>query len=258
MTDDRRGWRRLRAAHWLLLGIVVLLVAGGVAVVIGRGDTDPVVTKPSESAAPRPDCAPEIVSTWADAARGRYGFVYRSRCDQVVRELRFRVKVLDPAGAEVLSGEETATGGVLFPGGELAAAGELHIGREQKIGTFQVQVVNFGVYPPRDFSGWAQTRVTGLTRAKPDKLGTFDLTGVLEAEPPSAPICVAEFVLIARDRTGKILYAWADPTIGRTLLRPVFEVGPLRGLDLARTTIYAPQTPRTEQPPRAGMSCNGS
>src|SRR4051812_113637 len=89
MTDDQRGLRRLQAGHWLLIGLVVVLVAAGIAVVVTRGDADPVVADrtgapiASASAAPRPDCAPEITATWADADKAKFGFVYRSRCDQV-------------------------------------------------------------------------------------------------------------------------------------------------------------------------------
>ncbi|MEU4219693.1 hypothetical protein [Actinoplanes sp. NPDC026623] len=265
MTDDRRGLRRLQAGHWLLIGIVVVLVAAGIAVVLTRGDAaDPVVTGPTgtpavnASARPRADCSPEITATWADADKAKFGFVYRSRCDQVVRELRFRVTVLDPAGKQAPDGEETAYGGVLFPGGELAAAGGLHVSKDQKIGGLRVQVINFGVYPPGDFSAWAKVEVTDLTRGRPDGFGRFDVGGTVVAQPPSAPVCVAEFVLVMRDEADKVIYADVDPATGQTLLKPEFSVGALPGLDFTRTRIYAPQTPRTEQPPRAGMPCNGS
>ncbi|MEU8236404.1 hypothetical protein AB0C12_43005 [Actinoplanes sp. NPDC048967] len=264
MTDDRRGLARLQAGHWLLIGIAVVLVAAGIAVVVARGNANPVVAGPtgtaaaSASATPRPDCSPEITATWADADKAKFGFVYRSRCDQVVRELRFRVTVLGPAGEEAPDGEETAYGGVLFPGGELAAAGGLHVSKEQKIGSLRVEVINFGAYPPGDFSAWAQTQVTELTRGKPDAFGRFDVGGTVEAQPASARVCVAEFVLVMRDKADQVIYADVDPTTGQTLLKPEFSVGALPDLDFARTKIYAPQTPRTEQPPRAGMSCNGS
>jgi hypothetical protein len=264
MTDDRRGVARLQAGHWLLIGIVVVLVAGGIAVVFTRGDGDPVVADPtgtpaaSASVTPRPDCAPEVTATWADAVKAKFGFVYRSRCDQVVRELRFRVTVLDPAGEPVPDGEETAYGGVLFPGGELAAAGGLQVSKDRKVGSLRVEVINFGVYPAGDFSAWAQTEVTDLTRGKPDGFGRFDVGGTVEAQPSSARVCVAEFVLVMRDKADKVIYADVDPATGQTLLKPQFSVGAQPGLDFARTKIYAPQTPRTEQPPRAGMPCNGS
>jgi hypothetical protein len=265
MTDERRGVRSLRPGHWVLIGIAVPLVVGGIAVVVGRGDADSVAhltgtpaTTSSASAAPRPECAPKITATWADARKAKYGFVYRSRCDQVVRELRFRVTVMDPAGEEAPDGEETAYGGVLFPGGELAAAGGLRVSSGQKIGGLRVQVINFGVYPLSDFSAWARTVVTGLTRGKPDPFGRFDVGGTVEAQPPTAQVCVNEFVLVMRNDADKVIYADVDPTTGQTLLKPEFSVGALAGLDFARTKIYAPQTPRTEQPPRAGTSCNGA
>ena len=257
---------RLRAGHWLLIGIVFVLVAAGAVVVLSRGDADPTVADPttapaatvSTSATPRAECSPEITATWADAVKAKFGFTYRSRCDQVVRELRFLVTAMDPAGDEAPQGEETAYGGVLFPGAELAAAGGLHVGRDQKISALRVQVVSFATYPPADFSAWAQTEVTGLTKGKPDAYGRFDVAGTVEAKPSAAPVCVSEFVLLMRNSANKIIYADAVPTTGQTLLKPEFSVGALPGLDFGRTTIYAPQTPRTEQPPRAGTACNGS
>lgn len=264
MIDDQADGRRLNPGHWLLIGIVVLLVAAAVTIVVRRGDADPTVAEPtpsaapSSSAAPRPDCSPEITATWADAAKFKYGFVYRSRCDQVVRELRFRVAAVDPSGQGVSGSEETASGGVLFPGSELAAAGELHLPPDQKIGSLKVQVIDFGVYPPEDFSAWAHTDVVDVTRGKPDELGRYDVKGTVTANPPSAQVCVAEFVLVMRDKTDKLIYADADLTVGQTLLKPEFSVGPLPGLDFSKTKIYAPQTPRTEQPPSTGVSCNGS
>ncbi|HEV8570910.1 MAG TPA: hypothetical protein VGQ92_28120 [Actinoplanes sp.] len=266
MTDDRAGGRRLQPGHWLLIGIVVLLVAAGVAIVVRRGDGSPTVTEPtgtpstapSTSATPRPDCSPEITSTWADATTAKYGFVYRSQCDQVVRELRFRVTAVDPAGEEIPAEQEIAYGGVLFPGSELAAAGGLHVARDQKIGSLEVQVINFGAYPPENFSGWAQTEVVDLTRSKPGTLGMYDVSGTIQAKPSSVPVCISQFVLIMRDNNDKIVYADVDPTSGETLLKPSFPVSSLPGIDFGRTKIYAPQTPRTEQAPSPGMPCNGS
>ncbi|MEU4218178.1 hypothetical protein [Actinoplanes sp. NPDC026623] len=266
MTDDRPGGRRLQPGHWLLIGIVALLVAVAAAIVVRRGDGSPTVAEPTgtpsaaptSSATPRPDCSPQITSTWADSAKAKYGFVYRSQCDQVVRELRFRVTTVDPDGNEIAGADDIASGGVLFPGGELAAAGDLQVKQDQKIGSLKVQVIGFGVYPPENFSAWARTEVVNLTRTKPATLGTFEVGGTVQAEPSSAPVCVAEFVLIMRDKADKIIYADADLTIGQTLLKPSFPVGPLPSVDFARTKIYAPQTPRTEQPPSPGVPCNGS
>src|SRR4051812_10910765 len=92
--------RRVQPAHWLLIGIAVVLVAVGVTIVVRRGDADPTVAvpttaalsaTPSVTATPRPDCAPQITASWGDSKLFAYGFVYRSTCDQVVRKLRFRI-----------------------------------------------------------------------------------------------------------------------------------------------------------------------
>nr|WP_296067834.1 hypothetical protein [uncultured Actinoplanes sp.] len=261
MTDGRR----LQAGHWLLIGIVVLLIAVGVAIVVRRGDADPVVSGPTQapspaaaaSPAPRPDCSPQITGTWVDAAKAKYGFVYRSRCDQVVRRLQFRVAALGPDGDEVSTADDIASGGVLFPGGELATAGDLQVAEDQKLSGLKVQVIDFAAYAPRDFSGWAKPEAVDLHRGRPDSLGAFEITADVRAEPPAAPVCVNEIVLVLRDAAGKIVYADADPAVGVTRLKPSFQVPPIAGLDFTRTEIYLPQTPRTERPPTDGVSCDG-
>lgn len=256
MVYDQQGERRFRAGRWLLIGIAVVLAAG-VAVTVGRGDDGPVVagptSTPTASVSPRPDCAPEITSTWLDTADTKYGFVYRGQCDQAVQDLRFLVTVRDQSGAD-LSGKDTIVGGVLFPDGELAAAGYLQGSKREKNGSLHVKVTNFTAYPPEDFSGWAQIEVTGLSQA-PDRFDRSVVTGTVEAKPSSRPICVHEFVLIMKDKTDTIIYAHTSQT---QTLRPQFSVSPLSGLDFARTKIYAPQTPWTAGPPRDGMSCTGS
>jgi hypothetical protein len=52
-----------------------------------------------------------ITATWADAVKAKHGFTYRSRCDQVVRELRFLVVVIDPAGDEARRARRPRTAG---------------------------------------------------------------------------------------------------------------------------------------------------
>jgi hypothetical protein len=261
MTDGRR----LQAGHWLLIGIVVLLIAVGIAIVVRRGDASPTVAGPTDpptpsastSATPRPDCSPQITGTWADARKAKYGFVYHSRCDQVVRQLRFRVAAVGPDGDEVSTGDEIASGGVLFPGGELAAAGDLHVAKDQKQSRLKVQVIDFAAYPLRDFSDWAKPEAVRLKRGKPDSLGAFEITAAVRTEPPGAHVCVNEFVLVMRDAADKIVYADGDLTLGDPHLEPSFKVPPAPGLDFNRTRIYLPQTPRTERPPTDGVPCDG-
>ena len=261
MTDGRR----LQAGHWLLIGIVVLLVAVGIAIVVRRDDANPTVAGPTgvpapsvtTSATPRPDCSPQITGTWADAGKARYGFVYHSRCDQVVRQLKFRVAALGPDGAEVSTGDEVADGGVLFPGDELAAAGYLQVAKDQKLSGLKVQVIDFAASAPQDFSGWAKAEAVAVKHGKPDRLGTFEITADVRTEPPSTPVCVSEFVLVLRDTAGKIAYADVDLSVGATRLEPSFKVPPVAGLDVRRTRIYLPQTPRTGRTPTDGSSCDG-
>jgi hypothetical protein len=237
------GWR-VQPAHWLPIGIVAILVAAAVAVVVRRGDADPVVAPPSTwsatptvSATPRPDCAPQITASWGDGKLFAYGFVYRSRCDQVVRKLRFRVAAVNRAGDELTTKDAVAFGGVLFPGAELAAAGDLPVPNGAEVSGLKVQVIDFTVQPPAEFSGWVRPEVVDPVRGTPDRRGGFTVTGTVR---PPTPACVSEFVLIMRDKADRIIYAGQDLTNGQDL-RPEFTVVPLPGLDFARTKIYASQ-----------------
>ena len=265
MTDDQAGRRRLQPGRWLLIGSVVLLVAATVTIVVRRGDADPAGAGPTPSAAPstsvstsvtpRPDCSPEITQTWTDDWWLMYGFVYRSRCDQVLSELKFRATLLDPSGNQVPEGEDIVWGGQLFPGTELAAAsGFLQVDRRRhKIGSLRVQVTEFATSPPANYTAWARTDVVNLTR-KPGR-GGYDLTGTLRAQPETVPACVYRFVLIMRDKAGKIVFA-------RSGSKPEFWVhtgldGDAPGADLAHSTIYAPQRALTDRPPRPDVSCYG-
>ncbi|WP_433361092.1 hypothetical protein ACQPZX_27870 [Actinoplanes sp. CA-142083] len=260
------GESRLQSGHWLLIGLAVLVVAGGITVILRRGDADPTVAgpsgtpsaAPSASATPRPDCAPQITSTWADGRLFSYGMVYRSKCDQVVRKLRFRVAAVNKAGDEVSTDDTIAFGGVLFPGAELAVAGPLQLPKGAQVSGLKAQVIDYTVQPAPDFSGWARPEVVDLARGKPGAQGMSTVTGTVKVEPPSTPICVSDFVLIMRDKADKIVYADVDPTVGQTLVKPEFQVPPVPAADFARTKIYAPQTPRTQKAPAAGVPCDGS
>lgn len=254
----------MQPAHWLLIGIAVLLVAAGVTIVVRRGNADPTVADPttapasatpSVSATPRPDCAPQITARWGDSKLFAYGFVYRSTCDQVVRKLRFRVAAENKAGDEVTTEDAIAFGGVLFPGAELAAAGDLPVPKGALVSTLKVQVIDYLTQPAADFSGWVQPEVVDLVRGKPGTLGMFTVTGTVR---PQTPICVSDFVLIMRDKNDRIIYADRDLTDGQSKPRPEFPVVPLPNLDFARTKIYAPEAPRTEQAPQPGAPCTGS
>ncbi|MFF5294377.1 hypothetical protein [Paractinoplanes globisporus] len=248
------GGGRLQAGHWLLIGFAVLLVAGGVAVVVRRGNAGPLFTPPSAAApsaspsvshTPPASCAPQITSTWADARLFRYGFVYRNRCDEVVLGLRFRVAAVDKTGDEVTDEDSIAAGGVLFPGKELAVAGELRLPPGAPVAALKIQVIDYATQPRADFSRWAWASVTSSVRGQ-------TVTGQVHAEPPSAPLCLAGFTLIIRNKGSRIVYAATQP---RT---PTFVIPALPTADLAHTVIYAPQVPPTGQAPGAGKTCDGS
>ncbi|MEU4222400.1 hypothetical protein [Actinoplanes sp. NPDC026623] len=109
-----------------------------------------------------------------------------------------------------------------------------------------------------DFSGWVQPEVVNLVRSRPDSHGFSDITGALRSRAPEVPVCIAEFVLIMRDAKDRIVHTQVVTTYGTGGRLPSFTLRPVPGADLAHTTVYAPQTPRTERPPAAGVSCDGS
>jgi hypothetical protein len=271
LSDEQVGSARpgLKPGRWLLIAVVALLVAVAIVIEVRRDDPNPSGAQPANSPTPatsssspaieRRDCVPKISEPGvADPTKAtQYGFVYASNCDQVVRELRFQVTAFDAGGKELVQAPEgSATGGVLFPGEELAVAGELDPPVGTRIASVKVEVTHLITQPPSDFSAWGHATVDGLTRGTPGPLGNYEITGALRGEPASAPLCVHEYVLIAHDSSGKVVYARAlSPS---TAGNPVtFPVPAPKGLDLTQTTIYAPQLPGTQTPPTAGLTCDG-
>jgi hypothetical protein len=259
MTGDRG----LKPGHWLFIGLAVLIVAAGAYVVVRRGDpaaqsADPPASSPASSpvGAPpidRPECVPRIKET--EVHGPQYAFVFASSCDRVARELRFRVTALDAAGATLNEAGDviSAGGGVLFPGAELAVTDEWNPAPSVKISGIHVEVIHLVSQPLSDFSAWGHAQVAGLRRGPADRLGTFDLTGTLQGAPP---LCVSQFVAVLRDSAGTIIYTQARTVIDAG--DPVtFSVPPQPKLDLARSTIYAPQLPATQFAPTAGVTCDG-
>lgn len=266
MTDQRPGGG-LRAGHWLLIGVVALLLAGGAFIVLRRGDPpDPVGQQPSSPAvspAPgqavmRPDCTPEITERWVGplGAGTHFGFVYASRCDLVVRKLRFKVVALDATGAPIREvPEKTAFGGVLLPGTELAAADAFtDVDDKRPVAAIEVTLLGAESFPAADFSGWGKAQVTDLKASGPPGGGSIEITGSVSAEPSTASLCVGNYVLVLRDKTGKLVYAQQGESRPR---RPVFTLMPVAGADLAKSTVYALQVPFTE-PPGPGRPCGAS
>lgn len=255
MTDDEAGspLSRLRPVHWVLAGLVVLVVVAGIVFAVSRGGDDraagPTAWVSGSGGAAPPDCVPQA------SARGvfgsRFAFVYSSRCDRVVGQVRFRVTA---RGSEGLTLSDvppvTTNGGVLFPGQELAATGRFKVPKGLRVTNISVQVLGSVPAGPEAYSGWAQrVDVADLTRGEPDRQGAIEVTGTVRAEPASVPLCVAGFVLIVRDRFDKIIYGTAGS-------EPSFAVPPLKNLDLTRARIYAPQTPRGAAAPKPGTACD--
>lgn len=264
MTDDHAS-RRPQPGHWLLITLVLALVIGGIVVVARRDDSPAPVAQPtappSPSASPEiddPACVPRITETGVGTPDDSvdYGFVYKSQCGQVARELRFQVTPVDAHGA-ALTGIDTAvaTGGVLMPGAELAAAGTLEVPKGERVAGIHVAVIHLTSQAAADFSAWpSNVQVVDLTQGKPDRTGGIKVNGTVQVQPASAPACVHEFVLIVRDKSGAIIDA--QRTIMSDAGRPDFTVWPTAAYDFAHTTIYAPQTPRTAVL-AAGTACNG-
>lgn len=254
MTNDGAGspLSRLRPVHWVLAGLVVLLVVAGIVVAVGRGGDDstagPGAPPSGSGGVTRPDCAPEV--TARGASGDRYTFVYSSRCDQVFGQVRFRVTARGSEGLTLADVPPVTTnGGVLFPGQELAATGRFKVPRGLRVTTVNVQVLGSVPAAPETYSGWARQVEVDLSRGEPDRQGTVEVTGTVRAEPASVPVCVTDYVLVLRNRSDKIIYG----TAGR---EPTFDVPPLKDLDLARARIYAPQTARDTATPRPGAACD--
>ena len=244
MTEPGRS--ALKPGHWVLIGLVVLLVAGLVAVVISRSDGDsphaqtttPTVS-PSTSALPA--CQPTVteIGYTRDGARFDVGLIAASDCPAAAVDSQVEVSAIGEDGRPVkVSDALQPQLPVILPGQKLGLAATLLLDdRSAKVTRLQATITGAVPVPTAEFAGWARSvTVTGITHTGPDARGLSTITGTVTTDPASTALCNPQFNLILRDKANKIIYG----TTG-TARTPTFQERFPAATDYDNTQVYVVQ-----------------
>jgi hypothetical protein len=214
VTDSER--RRLQPGHWLLIGLVVLLVAGLAAVMVLRRDQDPhdradgVTTPPSASSPVAPACVPTVTESGHSDREGlvNFGIVVTSGCAQATVGSRLDVVAIGRDGAE-LTGDQARAGvflPALLPGQRVGLGGVLLVDVDATVKSLRVRISDTENVPVSVFSSWPAVKVTGLRHRGPDSSGHTQVTGTLVTDPSTAKPCNPRYFLLLRNSTGTLIY----------------------------------------------------
>jgi hypothetical protein len=227
VTEPQRS--RLKPGHWVLIGIVVLLIAGVAFVVVSRDrDRKPAAgatPTPSAAASSGPACSPTVTEIgYSRTSTGRidFGLIARSDCPSAAANNIVTVSAIGADGKPIANAPGTALQPqlpVILPGQRLGLAGTLLVDRATKVSRLTATISDSQALPVSDFSSWAKTvTVTGLKHTQPDASGLSTVTGTVVSDPASVNLCNPDFNLILRDEDGKIIYGMTT-----TKDEPVFE-----------------------------------
>lgn len=209
------GWRRLAPGHWLLIGIVVLLVAG-LAFVVVRGDgdqgkpqTEASRTTSASSSSTAPACLPRVTDIGYSIRYGGYNFglVVHNPCKQVVGASSIRVTPLGTNGKPLSDSQAVADleVPVLLPGQDLSLGDELFVG-SATVSKLQATVDHAANFATTDFASWPRdVRVTDIKHFGPDAAGRTAISGTV-AVPETVSLCHPEYYLMLRNKAHQIIY----------------------------------------------------
>jgi hypothetical protein len=137
VTEPERS--RLKPGHWVLIGIVVLLIAGMAFVVVSRDrDRKPAAgpaPTPSAAASSGPGCSPAVAEIgYSRTTTGRvdFGLIARSDCPSAAVNNIVAVSAIGADGKPIANAPGTALQPrlpVILPGQRLGLAGTLLVDR---------------------------------------------------------------------------------------------------------------------------------
>lgn len=255
MTEPQRPG--LKPGHWVLIGIVVLVIAG-VAFVVGSRDGEAKPTAgPTPSPAPAsssgPSCTPTVAELgYSRTSTGRidFGLIARSDCPFAAVNNIVRVSAIGADGRPIANAPGTTLQPqlpVILPGQRLGLAGTLLVDGTTQISRLTATISDSQALPVTDFATWAKTvSVTDLRHTVPDASGLSTVTGTVVSDPARTDLCNPDFNLILRDKDNKIIYGMtttkSEPTFeGRFpdtadyrkaeayVVQGVFTIGPASG-----------------------------
>ncbi len=240
MTDSEP--KKMQPGHWLLIGIIALLVVGVAAVVVSRRDQDPddraggVTTPPVASSSAGPACAPKVAETGLTNRRGlvNFGIVVTSDCPQAAVASRLDVVAIGAGGTE-LKGDQAKAGILLpavLPGQRVGLGGMLLVDIDASVKSIRVSVADTQSAPLSAFSAWPAVHVTDIKHQGPDSSGHTQVTGTLITEPSTAKPCNPRYFLLLRDTAGTLIYG-----VEGLEKKPSFDERLPTGIDWSKTEI---------------------
>jgi hypothetical protein len=218
------GRSRLRAGHWLLLGVVALLVIGVVFVVVHRDRSQP-ESQPtsapiaSSSSAAGPVCQPKVSETGYSDRDGAitFGLTVTSDCPQAVVNSFVDVAAVGKNGNELTTDQASTSVSlpVLLPGQRVGLGGTVIV--EEPAVSLKTRVSQSQNISADAFASWPKTvKVANIKHTGPDSSGHSQVTGTVVTDPASATLCNPQFFLVLRNKAGKIVFGAGPQKSGPT------------------------------------------
>ena len=223
------AWSGLRAGHWLLIGLVVMLVSG-VAYVVVRGDGDPsdstaAPTSPSTAlATPSSVCRPKATDIGYTTTKygGQnaaldFGLIVTNTCSQATVNNFVTVTAIGTDGKPLPTSQASTLlqVPVLLPGQHVAVGGTVLV--ESPASTLQTTLEQTQNVPASTFTAWpTSTRFTDITHTGPDAAGNTDVRATLISEPAAVTLCNPKFFLVLRNAAHQIIFGTASTANGPT------------------------------------------
>lgn len=236
----------LRAGHWLLIGMVLVILAALGWVVAHRGDhsAPPAATATSVPGSVTPGesgavCLPKIVESGFSVTGHsvNYAVIARSDCPRATYNNALSVQVFDPAGHPVAGQDEQQPDLlVLLPGQQIGGAGRFGMTTVSAVGRIVVSFTASSPAPISAFASWPTSiRVVDLVVGKPDARRWTNVAGRVVTEPVGVGLCEPQASLIVRDTSGKIIYGQqGSPQAGRVS----FDLTMPPGADPSRISVF--------------------
>ncbi|BCY08930.1 hypothetical protein [Actinoplanes sp. L3-i22] len=240
MTDPEP--ERMQPGHWLLIGLITLLVVGVAAVTVLRRDQDPdvraagVTIAPTASSPASPVCVPEVAETGQSQREGlvSFGIVLTSDCPQATVAGLLNVVAIGADGT-VLKGDQAEAGILLpavLPGQRVGLGGMLLVGFDASVKSIRASFSDTQNMPVSAFSSWPAVHVTDIKHRGPDSSGHTQVTGVLVTEPNTAKLCNPRYFLLLRNTAGALIYG-----VETYKEKPFFDERLPTGIDWSKTEI---------------------
>ena len=222
-----RIWRRWRPRYWLLGGLLVLLVLlvlGLAVALIGYlpsrwGEQAPKsnssTVKPLPPT-PNSTCMPRIVESGYSVHGGLIdlGFIVNNPCAHTVVGNLYEVALFNAKGERV----RTNYGGhlvvpVIRPGQTLGVGDQIYFDDGFEWSRLAISFTHSYAALEAAFTGWPRTAsIRDFQFLRGENGSDYKIGGRIESDPKNAKLCDPRVHLVARDRTGRIVYgaAW-DP-----------------------------------------------